>query len=95
MLFNKTAVDYNSIVLFVHVPKSGGSTVRENLIKYFKSDQILKIRENNINHYYANEINSYFEYETNSSIKKWLKSNLLINKIVKLKNNMKKNFQKT
>ena len=95
MLFNKTAVDYNSIVLFVHVPKSGGSTVRENLIKYFKSDQILRIRENNINHYYANEINSYFEYETNSSIKKWLKSNLLINKIVKLKNHMKKNFKKT
>ena len=27
-------VDYNSVILFVHVPKSGGSSVRENLIKY-------------------------------------------------------------
>ena len=95
MLFNKSSIDYNSIILFVHLPKSGGSSVRENLIKYFKSDQILRIRENNIHHYYGNEINSYFEYKTNNSIKKWLKSNSLINKIVKLKNHLKKNFEKT
>ena len=61
MLFNKTAVDYNSIVLFVHVPKSGGSSVRENLIKYFtklRSDAELLVRFKGIVSFGGNNENS-------------------------------------
>lgn len=89
MLFDKIVIDYNSIILFVHIPKSGGSTVRENLLRYFKKDQVLRVSERNLNHYLGKEINSYHQFETTNPIKKWLKSFSLTNKVLKLRNNIK------
>lgn len=88
MLFEKAFIDYNSVLVFVHVPKSGGSTVRENLSKYFKKDQILKIQEPSINHYYSKEINSDFRYENKNPISRWLKTFPIIKKILKSRNSL-------
>ena len=94
MLFNKVHIDYNSIVLHSHVPKSGGTTVRETLSQYFKPNQILWIAEPGTNHYYSNQINAPIPVNEKNYLKKWLISNFsIINTIIKFKN-ITKNFLK-
>ena len=70
MLFSKAYIDYNSVIYHVHVPKSGGSSVRECLAKYFKDYQFLRLNEPSINHYYSNQINSFVDYKNKNIIKK-------------------------
>jgi hypothetical protein len=78
MLFSKAYPDYNSVIYHVHVPKSGGSSVRENLSIYFKDYQVLRILEPSINHYYGNQINSFTDYKEENKIKKWLNKCLVV-----------------
>ena len=33
--------DYNSIIFYVHIPKSGGSTIREGLMGYFNHNEVV------------------------------------------------------
>jgi len=75
MLFLSTYVDYNSVLFYVHVPKSGGTSVRENLIKFFNHDQIIRLAEPGINHYIGKQINSSYEPKDENKTKKWLKKN--------------------
>ena len=89
MLYNKIFSDYNSIILHVHIPKSGGSTVRENLVKLFKDYQVLRINESNMNHYLSGRIDSFIDYKDEYRIKKWLKKFTIIKKIVHIKNSIK------
>ena len=90
MLFSKAYPDYNSVIYHVHVPKSGGSSVRENLSIYFKDYQVLRILEPSINHYYGNQINSFTDYKEENKIKKWLNKFSIIRKTIYLKNFIKK-----
>ena len=78
MIFNKIYHDYNSIILHIHIPKSGGTTVKENLSTFFKTNQIAKLREPYINHYHTNSINSSIEQINKNKIKEWLKKNFLL-----------------
>lgn len=95
MLFSKAYSDYNSVILHVHIPKSGGTSVRENLVKYFNDNQVLRMPEPGINHFIGNKINSVFESKEENEIKKWLKNNLpLIRAVMKIKNFSKNFFKK-
>jgi|TARA_B110000444_G_scaffold247820_1_gene270916 hypothetical protein len=94
MLFNKAYIDYNSVIYHVHIPKSGGTTVRENLSQYFKDNQVLRILEPNYNHYYSNQINSFIDYKDKNKVKKWLKKFSLIKKTIYLKNFIKNSYNK-
>lgn len=94
MNFNVAKVDYNSILLHLHIPKSGGSSVDENLKKYFTSEQFLKIGEPSINHYCGKNINSYIEYNRDDIIKKLIRKFNFINKLLQFQKNFKHIFTK-
>ena len=85
VLYNKIYSDYNSIILHVHIPKSGGTTVRENLVKLFKDYQVLRINEPNMNHYLSNQIDSFIDYKDKYQIKKLLKKFAITKKLYILK----------
>ena len=89
MLYDKVYVDYNSIILHVHIPKSGGTTVRENLVKLFKDYQVLRINEPNMNHYLSNQIDSFIDNKDKYQIKRWLKKFAITKKIIHIKNSIK------
>ena len=89
VLYNKIYSDYNSIILHVHIPKSGGTTVRENLVKLFKDYQVLRINEPNMNHYLSNQIDSFIDYKDKYQIKKLLKKFAITKKIIHIKNSIK------
>lgn len=89
MLYDKIYSDYNSIILHVHIPKSGGTTVRESLVKLFKDYQVLRINEPNMNHYLSGRIDSFIDYKDKYRIKKWLKKFVITKKIVHIKNSIK------
>ncbi len=92
MLYNKVYPDYNSVILHIHIPKSGGTTFRENISKYFKDYQVSRINEPYINHYYYNRINSFIDLKRKNKIKEWLKQNFsIIRKIIQIRDS-KKNF---
>lgn len=84
MLFSKAYIDYNSVIYHVHIPKSGGSSVRECLAKYFKDYQFLRLNEPSINHYNNNQINSIVDHKNENKIKKWLKQNSITKKYIYL-----------
>tara|TARA_B100001059_G_C17825871_1_gene581318 strand:- start:490 stop:1359 length:870 start_codon:yes stop_codon:yes gene_type:complete len=94
MNFNVAKVDYNSILLHLHIPKSGGKSVDENLKKYFTSEQFLKIGESSINHYCGKNINSYIEYNRDDIIKKLIRKFNFINKLLQFQKNFKHIFTK-
>ena len=90
MLFNKAYIDYNSVILYLHLPKSGGSSVRENLKKYFQKDQFIRITENNLNHYLDNEITSFNKLNSSSLLLKLIKKFNLASGILKFTSHFKK-----
>ena len=80
--------DYNSIIFYVHIPKSGGSTIREGLMGYFNHNECLRIGEPYHTHY-LNNIYSDNKNEIHlNKIKSLIKS--LIRKPYQL---LKKKFQ--
>jgi hypothetical protein len=89
MLYNKIYIDYNSIILYVHIPKSGGTTVRENLVKFFKDYQVLRINESFMNHYLSGRIDSFIDHKDKSRIKIWLKKFGITKKIIRITNSIK------
>ena len=88
MLFNSSKIDYNSVVLFVHIPKSGGSSVENNLLKYFKINQVIRIYQPSISYYYGKEINSQLKSNNNSLIKNSIKRFKFVKKILKYSNSL-------
>ncbi len=90
MLFNKAYIDYNSVILYLHIPKSGGSSVRENLKKFFQSDQFIRITENNLNHYLDNKITSFNKLNSPSLLLRLIKKFNLASGISKFTSNFKK-----
>ena len=94
MLFNNTYIDYNSAIFYVHIPKSGGSSVRENLKNYFNPNQVLRLTEPGINHYIDGKINSFYEPKKPNEIKKWLKKKFpTIKKVINGKDSLKNFFK--
>jgi hypothetical protein len=85
MLFSKNYIDHNSILFYVHIPKSGGTSVRENLIPYFNDNQVLRLTESGVNHYIESQIYSSYKPKNENKIKKSLK---------KIKNSLNKLFKK-
>ena len=85
MLFLKSYIDHNSILFYAHIPKSGGSSVRENLRFYFNDDQVLRLFEPGINHYIESQIYSSYRPKNENKIKKVLK---------KIKDSLNKFFKK-
>jgi len=73
MLFSKSYIDHNSILFYVHIPKSGGTSVRKNIKFYFNDDQILRLIEPGINHYIGNQIYSSHKPKNENKTKKKLK----------------------
>lgn len=43
--------DESSVIYFIHIPKSGGYTVREGILKYFNRNECLRINEPESTHY--------------------------------------------
>lgn len=85
MLYSQAYIDYNSVIFYVHLPKSGGTSVRVNLSKYFNENQILRIVEPGINHLIGNHINSSFKFP---------KRNILKEKKIEIKSYIKSFFKK-
>jgi len=95
MLFFDSYIDYNSVLFYIHIPKSGGTSVRQNLAQFFNDDQVIRLIEPSINHYIGNKINSSYESENEKKINIWLKKKIpLIKKIIKFKNFSKNFFKK-
>lgn len=89
MLFFDSYIDHNSVLFYMHIPKSGGTSVRENLAQFFNKDQVIRLIEPGINHYIQSKINSYYESKNEKNLKIWLKK-----KIIKFKNSSKNFFKK-
>ncbi len=94
MLFHNVYIDNNSVIFYMHIPKSGGSSVRENLKNYFNPNQVLRLIEPGMNHYINGKINSFYEPKKQNEIKKWLKRKFpIIEKVIKVKNSSKNFFK--
>lgn len=94
MLFHNAYIDYNSVIFYVHIPKSGGTSVRENLKNFFNPNQVLRLFEPGINHYIDGKINSFYEPKKQNEINKWLKRKFpIIKKVIKVKNSSKNFFK--
>ena len=94
MLFSSSVIDYNSIFVLVHIPKSGGTSVRKNISIFFNEDQILRIGEPPINHYVGNQINSKSNYNASNKITNFIKKYPAGIYISKLHKNLKFFFKK-
>lgn len=85
MLYYKSFVDHNSVIFYLHLPKSGGTSVRLNLSKFFNENQIIRLYEPSINHFVGKQTNDFLKKS---------KKNFIIEKKIKIKNYIKKLFQK-
>ncbi|WP_143323417.1 hypothetical protein [Candidatus Pelagibacter communis] len=85
-------IDHNKIIFNVHIPKSGGSTIREGLLQYFNSNECLRFDIPSFTHYQNK--NTFLQSEINNSnkIKLFLKKipllNLIRNRIRYYKNSI-------
>ena len=82
-------IDINKILCFVHIPKSGGSTLREGLFNYFNPNECLRLGVPLFTHYIDinNTSNVQSEAKQTNNVKLYLKKIPLLNFIYdKIKN---------
>ncbi len=82
-------IDINKILCFVHIPKSGGSTLREGLFNYFNPNEYLRLGVPLFTHYIDinNTSNVQSEAKQTNNVKLYLKKIPLLNFIYdKIKN---------
>ncbi len=89
---NNEKFDNNSIIFFLHVPKSGGTSIRQGLMNYFNPEECLRLYEPGHTHYlnlnYSNnfQTKAYQPGSIKSLVKKLPLAVYIYNKIKNSKN---------
>ena len=67
LIENNIKFEKNSIIFYVHIPKSGGYTIREGLFKYFKREECLRLTEPGSSHY--KNIKNFDNFQSKDNLK--------------------------